>query len=270
MSVRSTKNEVQTTFCTEGVFCLLASYYLHCYFITGYTNFSRKKLMNKLFGSIGEQDKKTAIEKLIHSSSPRPDFFLMVVLSVVAASFGLFLNNVAIVIGSTLIAPILLPVLSISMGLVMSDFSLISRSIVTTAKSIAIAIGSAIAVTLLFYGESSLLGSSMLISDASIQYFLVAVVAGITVAFALVKPDLNEILPGAAMAVTLIPPLASIGIGLASFNGQLVREAGVLFFLNLTGVIGASMIVFSLMNLYVDRKIAERAVKKEDRIVKLK
>jgi hypothetical protein len=30
------------------------------------------------------------------------------------------------------------------------------------------------------------------------------------------------------------------------------------------------MIVFSLMNLYVDRKIAERAVKKEDRIVKLK
>lgn len=212
-----------------------------------------------------ENDKREAIEKLIHGSSPRPDFFLMIIMSVAVASFGLFLENPAIVIGSMLIAPILLPVLSISLGLVMSDFKLLARSLYTVGKSIVLGVLSAAVITFFFYdGTADVFSDVLLPGNAPLIYFMVSVVSGITVAFALVKPDLNTMMPGAAVAVTLIPPLAGIGIGVATLDGVIIRDGGLLLILNLFGVIASSLVVFSLMNLYIERYVAKQAVKKED------
>lgn len=219
--------------------------------------------MSHLFSSITDEDKKVAVEKLIHSSWPRSDFFLMVILSVVAASFGLFLDSVAIVIGSMLIAPILLPVISFSMGLAMSDYKLISKAFVTIVKSIVLALVASVLVSFFFYEGNGVFIDVLVARHAPLQYFLVAVVAGTTFSFALVKPDLNTLLPGAAVAVTLIPPLAAMGIGIATLNSELIRDTGLIFALNLFGIVVSSLVIFSLMNIYVKRWVAERAAHKE-------
>jgi len=221
-----------------------------------------------LFTSLTEEDKSRAIERLIKDSTPRDDFFLMILLSILMASFGLLMNDVAIVIGSMLIAPILSPVMSLSLGVVIADSKLMLRSAYTIAKSVLVAIPAATAVTLLFASQvelgSGLNPEILTQTEPSIMFVAVAVVAGFAASFALIKPQLSDTLPGVAISVALIPPLAATGIGLAQLNADVISGALILFLVNAAAISFASIITFSFMNLYVKRNVAEVAVEKED------
>lgn len=102
------------------------------------------------FRAVNESDKSRAVEHLIAYSTPDFDFFFFTILSVLMATFGLLLDNVAVLIGSMLIAPILYPVLSLSLGLSISDFKIINRSLYAILKSLFLGVIAAFIVTLLF------------------------------------------------------------------------------------------------------------------------
>jgi len=220
-----------------------------------------------------EQEKNQSIEKIIAESSPRHDFFLMVVLAVLMATFGLMLNNTAVVIGSMLVAPILSPLLSMSLGIVMADFKLIARSFITIVKSLGLAIPASTVVTLLFMATTdvNIQFNSEIISrmEPSILYAAIALVAGLAASFAMIKPNLNESLPGVAVSVALIPPLGVTGIGLAFLNWSMIANSFMLFLVNAVTIILASLVVFSLMNLYTKKPVAERVVEKEEKKMEL-
>lgn len=93
---------------------------------------------------------------------------------------------------------------------------------------------------------------------------IIAILAGFAASFALVKPQLNETLPGIAISVAIIPPLAVTGIGIANLNLLLISGSFLLFLVNLIGVVFASMITFSLMNFYAQRSEAKKSITKED------
>lgn len=226
-------------------------------------------MLTTLFSSMTEKDKTAAVKRLIEDSSPHDDFFLLTILSVLMAVFGLLLNSVAVIIGSMLIAPLLSPILGVSLGVVMADGRLIFRSLWTLAKAIAWSIPSAAIATLLFASQAGLdrsFNSEILArTEPSILYIGVAVVAGLAASFAMIKPHLNASLPGVAISVALIPPLAVTGIGLARFNWPMMTDSFILFLINAVSIVFASMVVFSLMNLYVKRAVAEKEIEKEDR-----
>jgi uncharacterized hydrophobic protein (TIGR00271 family) len=220
------------------------------------------------FRNVKEVDKGRAVEKLIKDSTPDYDFFLLMVLSVLMATSGLLLDNAAIVIGSMLIAPVLFPLLSLSLGLVMSDFKLMTRSIYTIAKSFGIGIAAAALVTLIFYPQAQELTFEIFLrTEASLLAFLVAVISGIAVSVALVRPELNSTFPGIAVSVALLPPLSTIGIGLAWLEWEIVRGSLLLLLLNIVGIVFASLASFSLLNLYVKRNVAEKTIEKEEKRV---
>lgn len=220
------------------------------------------------FRNVSETAKSGAVEKLIEDSTPDYDFFLLVTLSVLMATAGLLLGNTAIVIGSMLIAPVLYPILSLSLGMVMSDHKLISRSVYTILKSFGIAIGAAVAVTLLFSPTAQELNLELLLrTDPNLLSFLVAIISGIAVSVTLVRPELNATLPGIAVSVALIPPLATIGVGLAWLDLTLVSGSALLLLLNVIGIVFASLASFSLLNLYVKRAVAEKTIAKEEKRV---
>ncbi len=98
----------------------------------------------------------------------------------------------------------------------------------------------------------------------SIVYLLIAIIAGTATAFARVKPDVSEALPGTAIAVALVPPLATIGIGVATLNLDVASGAFAMFVLNLIGIVLAAMIMFSMMNLYTKKTIIAQTVEKAD------
>lgn len=227
--------------------------------------------MYLLFEDIKEKNKTEAVDSLIKDSTPKPSFFFLVLLSVLMATYGLLLDNASIIIGSMLIAPILSPILSLALGVTLADNKLISRSGYTVLKSVAYSIGlSALATWVLWNftpGDFASVYNSEILSriEPNIVYLFVAIIAGLATAFARVKPEISETLPGTAIAVALVPPLATIGIGVATFNLSVISGALSMFILNIIGIILASMVMFSLMNIYSKRRVAKKSLTKADK-----
>jgi len=223
-----------------------------------------------IFENIGKKDKELAVASLIEHSSPRRDFFVMIILSVAMATFGLLVDSIPVLIGSMLIAPMLYPILSLSMALVISDKKLLVRSFFTLIKSVTFALVVAFLVTA-FFEESGHVPFELLYAFAGNQPPLtsavISFIAGLAASLALVKPHFNENLIGVAIAVSLIPPLAGLGVALSIFDWNLFTNAFLLFLINVAGILFASVLVFLLLNLYVARKAVSKAIKKEDRII---
>ncbi len=211
-----------------------------------------------------EPEKTAAIQNLFAASTPSPAFFFMVVCSVIVAVLGVLINNIPIVIGSMLIAPLLSPVLSFALGIVIADFSLVARSGLIIMRSIVFALVGAIIVSFLFGG---LAFPALLLATAepSIAYLVVSFVAGAAASFAFIKEQLSVTLPGIAIAVTLIPPLAVTGIALAGLEIEIVSRAFLLFLVNMAGIVFGSMVVFALANFHTKKEFAAREVKKEEK-----
>ncbi|MAQ77106.1 TIGR00341 family protein [Candidatus Campbellbacteria bacterium] len=225
-----------------------------------------------LFHDITESDKTKAIDSLIHDSAPKPSFFFLVIMSVLMASFGLLINNASVIIGSMLIAPILSPILSIALGITLGDNKLISASGYTILKSLFYSISLSALTTWLLWsvigaGELRDVLNPEILSriEPNIVYLFIAIVAGLATAYARVKPELNEALPGTAIAVALVPPIATIGIGIAFWNLTIISGALSLFILNAIGIILAAMVMFSLMNIYSKKRAVESALKKVEK-----
>lgn len=219
-----------------------------------------------LFKNLTSEDKSRAVNRLIEGSTPSQEFFLMIILSILTATFGLLTNDTAVIIGSMLIAPMLYPLLSLSLGLVMSDGKVISRSVLTLIKSIIFGISIAIVATILFDTQVSGISAEITSrTQPSLPSVIIAIVSGFAATFALAKPKLSETLPGVAISVALVPPLAVVGIGIAKLDLTIVSGSLLLFIVNAIGVTFASMLTFSLMNFYSKRTEAEQAAEREDR-----
>lgn len=217
------------------------------------------------FQSISDQDKSAMVRKLMESSTPNFDFFYLIGLSVIMATLGLLLDNVAIVIGSMLIAPLMYPILGVALGLVMSNGPVLGRSTGTLVKALLLGLGLAF-LSAFFFGDSSMQHTFEVLSrtEPSYVHFLVAVLAGAAVSFALAHPEWSEAIPGIAISVALIPPLATVGVGIAAFDAAIVRGASVVLLLNIIGIISAAAASFMMMDLYQKRNVAQGAIKVAD------
>lgn len=217
------------------------------------------------FKSISDEDKSSMVRKLMENSTPNFDFFYLIGLSVIMATLGLLLDNAAIIIGSMLIAPLMYPILGVALGMVMSNGKVLGRSFGTLLKSLFIGLGLAFLTAFLF-GETSMYHTFEVLSRTEPTYlhFLVAVIAGAAVSFALAQPEWSEAIPGIAISVALIPPLATIGIGLAALDAEIIRGASVVLLLNLIGIIGAAAASFMMMDLYRKQHVAQGAIKTAD------
>lgn len=217
------------------------------------------------FQAIDDNDKAAVVRKLMQSSTPDFDFFYLVGLSVLMATLGLMLDSASIVIGSMLLAPLMYPILGVALGLVMSNGSVLTRSFLTLLKSFIIGLGLSSVAAVLF-GDSAAYATSEIMAriEPNLVHFIVALVAGLAVSFALAQPEWSETLPGIAISVALIPPLATVGVGIAAFDLAIVSGSLVLLAINLIGIIFAAMVSFSLMNLYQKQNIASSTIKRED------
>lgn len=225
-------------------------------------------MFERLFTNVSEADKNEAVRSIIQHASPRQDFYLMLVLAIAMASFGVILGNTVILIGSMLIAPLLYPVLSLALGIIVVDRDLIQRSVTTIATSVLLSLAAGFVIGILFAGIRTPDFAPLGIEaggGGALAYALVAVIAGLAAAFALTKPHLNEVLPGVAIAVTLVPPLAVAGVGISLLDWAQVSNALLLFAVNGIGIMFSALIVFALMRLSVKKPVAEKAIAATER-----
>lgn len=222
------------------------------------------------FKTVSEDEKRVAVESLIQHATPDKDFFIMMGLSVLVATFGLLANSETVIIGSMLLAPLLYPILGLALGVSMSDEKLIRRSAITIGKAMlyAISISAAASILFAFAKFNNRMDLAILSrTNPSLLHMMVGIASGIAVTYALIRPSLSETLPGVAVAASLIPPLAVVGIGLARFDLTLISGALMLFIANVLGIVAASSLSFSIMNIRSGRRVAETTMKKEDKRV---
>lgn len=227
-------------------------------------------MIKQLFNKITFQEKKDATEFIFTQSSPSANFFLMIILSVLMASFGLITNNPTVIIGSMMVAPILYPILGFSMSIVMFDFGLMHHSFITIMKAVFLSIFSSSIISFLLFPQTGGYTEEILSrTDNSLFSCMIGIIAGLAAAFATVKPKLNETLPGVALSVSIVPPLAVAGIALARLDFSTMFGALTLFSISIIGVIIAASVVFLFMNFYSQREIAGQTVEVENKIIEL-
>jgi len=213
---------------------------------------------------VSQADRYKFCSRLIDSSAPRVDFYFLVILSTLIVALGLMGDNIILVIGGMLVTPLLSPVLAIALGVVINDHKLIVRSIKIFVTSFAFAF-----VVAFITGTFGLIDVSKIslirIMQPSLFTFFVAVVAGLAVSYTWVKPNLNSTLPGIAITVTLIPPLTAIGLAVVDMDWVVFISVSKVLLLNLSGIIVASLVVFSLMELYKAKHKIIEEVKEEEK-----
>ena len=176
-------------------------------------------------------------------AQPKVDFFVMMGLSAAIATFGLLQNSAAVIIGAMLVAPLMAAIFGLSLSIVRGDSRLLRRAASATARGMALAIGVAILLTLIVpdrqFSDEVLLRTHPNLLDLG-----VALASGAAGAYALCRKEVSTALPGVAIAAALVPPLATIGIGLARWDGAVAGGALLLFVTNLVAISGAGGMVF--------------------------
>jgi len=207
------------------------------------------------------------VEELMEKSQPNSVYYTLLILSSVIVAAGLMVENAAVVIGGMLVTPVLTPVLLISLGVSVGDIDFSKKTAVFVLKSFFVILLAGLLLGVLFGLDSEPhffpLDNTL---RGAVLYFIVALASGFAATLAWVRKEMSEILPGIAVAVALVPPLALVGLGLSIFTLEVIRYNFFVFFFNLLGVLVGSLLVFSLLKFYkVERKVEQEAEKQEEK-----
>lgn len=170
-------------------------------------------------------------------------FLIMMILSTVLASFGLFGDSSPVIIGAMILAPIISPIVSFSMGMVRYDLPMLKAGAITiiagTIVSLAFSAGVSLAIPLQVLTPEIDNRLSPTLLDMGI-----AVISGIAAAYAHAKEGIAKSLAGVAIAVALVPPLSVAGIGIGWWDWEVFSGAFLLYLTNLSGIILFAGITF--------------------------
>lgn len=169
-------------------------------------------------------------------------FLLLVLLSTVVAAIGLIKDNIAVVIGAMVIAPLLGPNLALSLGTALGDMALIRKSVRTLLAGIFLAVLLSAGFGLFWPVP---LDSNELLSrtDASLDSIVLALASGAAASLSLTT-GLSGVLVGVMVAVALLPPAATVGIMLGAGQPGPAMGAALLLAINIVCVNLAGKLVF--------------------------
>lgn len=171
-------------------------------------------------------------------------YLLLVILSTIVVAIGLIEDNVAVVIGAMVIAPLLGPNIALALGSALGDRELMSRALYTTLVGLALAF--ALSWVLGMYWTTPLESKELMARTyVGIDGVVLALASGLAAALSLTT-GLSSVLVGVMVAVALLPPIATAGIMLGAGHYQLASGAALLLAVNIVCVNLSAKIVFLL------------------------
>ena len=189
---------------------------------------------------------KDLYQLLRENATSSPAYLTLMVLSTLLASVGLFSNSAPVIIGAMILAPLMGPLISLSMGLVRQDNSLFFNSTRTLLIGLFLSLGFAAMATFIMPIETVTSEISARLTPNLLD-LAVAVISGIAGAYAHARVDAAKSMAGVAIAVALVPPLAVTGIGLGWLDFNIAWGALLLFLTNFVGIILAASLTFIIL-----------------------
>jgi len=213
------------------------------------------KYLKQLLGgdhALTQTRKAIVLDELIDSASLGVDFFVLIILSSIIATFGLIIDSPAVIIGAMLVAPLMSPIMGISLASITGLKGFFKRSLnaVLIGVSTALVLSALLALLTyrLPYGALPVFSGEILARTKPSLFDLgIALAGGIASAYALAHPRLSAALPGVAIATALLPPICTAGIGIAFLNLPIMLGAALLFTTNLVSITFAGILTFALL-----------------------
>ncbi len=183
-------------------------------------------------------------------------FWILLLLAAVIASAGVIGNSTATVIGAMIVAPLMTPILGTMLAIVLADR-------LNLVRSVALVLTGAIAVIGIAYLLGLFIAVPVLAEDNSqvaarvsprLIDLVAALATGAVGSFALTRSDVSDTLPGVAIAISLVPPLAVVGLALESGAPDQAAGALLLFLTNVSAILASGIVVMGLYRVFEHRE----------------
>ncbi|MGB8493237.1 MAG: TIGR00341 family protein [Candidatus Acidiferrum sp.] len=224
------------------------------------TLFRRTKLR------ISAEQQNVIYESVLDSSQIDIEYVALLTLAGLIALFGLLENSAAVIIGAMLISPLMNPILSAALALLLGDGKMGKRSAAVLAFSVTGVIG----ITWLVASLTPLKQPTPEILARTAPNLLdlfIAFLSGLAGTLALRGGSVAlTILPGVAIAVAVVPPLSVVGYGLSTHQGSIAGGAFLLFVTNLVSIIISAAAVFRVMGFQPQQEAEQGRLKLKYRV----
>ncbi|HCU54602.1 MAG TPA: TIGR00341 family protein [Gammaproteobacteria bacterium] len=195
------------------------------------------------------EDKAAATREALYESIEKNarldmNYMILVVLSTIVAAIGLIENNIAVVIGAMVIAPLLGPNLALALGTSLGDGPLIWKALQSNLAGLVVAVALSFVIGLV---SPIALDSPELLARTNVGLDSVALALASGAAAVLsITTGLPSVLVGVMVAVALLPPAAALGLMLSSSQFTLATGAGLLLAVNIVCLNLSAKLVFLL------------------------
>ncbi len=193
-------------------------------------------------------------------------YWIEIILSSLIATFGLLQGSVAVIIGAMLIAPLMQPIQGMAFAISTGRQKAFWRSAKVLAGSIVISIFLSYLVCLIAPFKTE---NSEIIARTAPNLFdlFIAILSAIVAFMAIGYKKLSESVAGVAMAASLMPPLAVVGIEICF--GSLSKSWGsfLLFFTNLVAILLVGTIMFIMYGFNPHEEQSTKTVKRLGMII---
>jgi uncharacterized hydrophobic protein (TIGR00271 family) len=184
------------------------------------------------------------------------NYIVLLTLATVIATYGVISGSTATVIGAMIIAPLMTPIMATTLAMVLGEGKRITRSLLVVGTSVLYVVGLAILLSsfisplVIGFGTNPEITSRV---SPTLLALLVALASGAAGAFAVSREDVGDTLPGVAIAISLVPPLATVGISLSKAHWLDAGGASLLFVTNFLAIVIAGGVVFFLSGVHARR-----------------
>lgn len=197
-----------------------------------------------------ESDRLTVLNELFFEGPERVPFLFrfgsLIVLSTAIAALGLIADSAAVVIGAMLVAPLMTPILATAAAMVHGQVERLLTSIAVLVGGIVLAVATGWILSWVAPGTMTageLTDELLARTTPSLLDLGIAVAAGLAGGYVLTHPRAGSSLPGVAIAVALVPPLATVGISLQLGAPNRAQGAFLLFGTNLFAIVLSAMVM---------------------------
>ena len=215
-----------------------------------------KEKLKRLFSLSGDQAEREEIDHRIQDGSEiQGSNLYILIFAILIASIGLNVNSTAVVIGAMLISPLMGVIINFAFGIASQDFSRARNSILRLIIQI---VASIMTSTLYFVISPLNTFSSELMARTTPTFWdvLIAFFGGFSAIIALTrKSSVSNVIPGAAIATALMPPLCTVGYCLSHAEWLRALGAFYLFMINTVFICISSIIGLYIMNIVDIKKI---------------
>ncbi|MCI6909715.1 MAG: DUF389 domain-containing protein [Eubacteriales bacterium] len=198
---------------------------------------------------------------IIHGSN-----MWILMLAILIASIGLNVNSTAVIIGAMLISPLMSGILTMGYSLAVRDLNMLRRALRRFGAQVVISL---LASTLYFWISPLDDPTSEMIARTSPTLWdvLIALFGGIAGIIGNTRRKKGNVIPGVAIATALMPPLCTVGYGIATLQPRFIFGAFYLFFINTLFIALSAALIIVLLGVPKHQTLDPRRQRKINRTV---